>query len=181
MKDQDQIVIDGLVARIRELEDEIRARDFALTVTIDFIVGYGTNKQYFFQLDKYFAHPINAFEHLLSTMVNNLDNRGEVVGNSKLKTIAEKCLKEQLVVSKDNIEQLEDVKEPIDKILSKSVRDAEFTARTTNYLLQSGINTVGDIVKHTRLEIRQMTGMGRVGLEEIRKTLSEFGLSLKEK
>jgi len=67
-----------------------------------------------------------------------------------------------------------------DSKLSQAVEDLDFTVRTYNCLKRSQINTVGDLVSHTKDEIIKFRNLGKKSLDEIEAKLEELGLSFKD-
>lgn len=54
------------------------------------------------------------------------------------------------------------------------------SARTLNVLENSKVETVGDIIKLTEVQLVDLKGMGVKGAKEIKKTIGEFGFNLKQ-
>ena len=54
------------------------------------------------------------------------------------------------------------------------------STRTLNVLETSKVNTIGDIVKLTEAQLKDLEGMGDKGIKEIKKSIGEFGLNLKQ-
>ncbi len=51
--------------------------------------------------------------------------------------------------------------------------------RTTNALAGANIRTVGGLVRKKEVDIENVEGLGPKGIQEIKKALSEFGITLK--
>lgn len=64
------------------------------------------------------------------------------------------------------------------QILSLPVSDFELSVRSRNCLKNMGINTLGDLCKHTEQELLGSKNFGETSLVEIREMLSLKGLSL---
>ncbi|NPB05506.1 MAG: DNA-directed RNA polymerase subunit alpha [Aquificae bacterium] len=62
--------------------------------------------------------------------------------------------------------------------LTLSVEELDISARALNSLKKYGIHTLGDLVKLTEEELKETKNIGRKALMEIKKALSELGLSL---
>jgi len=54
------------------------------------------------------------------------------------------------------------------------------STRTLNVLEKSKISNIGDIVKLTESQLKDLDGMGAKGLKEIKKAIGDFGLNLKQ-
>ncbi|MGM0628994.1 MAG: DNA-directed RNA polymerase subunit alpha [Patescibacteria group bacterium] len=63
----------------------------------------------------------------------------------------------------------------------RSIDDVGLSPRTSKALSNAGIRTIGGIVLKSEEELLSLEGLGDKGLREIKETLSEKGLSLKEK
>lgn len=71
--------------------------------------------------------------------------------------------------------------EEIDPLKIKIEDLKSLSTRTLNVLQAGNIKKVKDIVKHDDEGILALEGMGEKGLKEIKKTIGEFGLTLKQK
>ncbi|HEX7586048.1 MAG TPA: DNA-directed RNA polymerase subunit alpha, partial [Patescibacteria group bacterium] len=54
------------------------------------------------------------------------------------------------------------------------------STRTLNVLEKSKISNIGDIAKLTESQLEDLDGMGAKGLKEIKKTIGDFGLNLRQ-
>lgn len=59
------------------------------------------------------------------------------------------------------------------------LNDLKISARTLNILKESGIKTVGGLSRKKELALREFEGMGDKGMQEIKKALGNFGITLK--
>lgn len=109
MKDNNQIIIDGLMARIRELESEIKARDVAIDVAHTFIAGYGSDKGFYRHLAKA-GLPITAYDDFFEELMDDYRDMDEFFADSKIIELATKLAQENFTKVKDEISELEDVK-----------------------------------------------------------------------
>jgi DNA-directed RNA polymerase alpha subunit len=66
------------------------------------------------------------------------------------------------------------------KYLEEKIEHGDFTIRTQNCLLQLGISTISDLIKFTEAELYKTPNLGKKSLREIKETLAEKGLKLKE-
>lgn len=65
------------------------------------------------------------------------------------------------------------------EFLKTRIETLELSQRTTNALTGSGIRTVGGLVRKKEEDIENIEGLGPKGIQEIRKALAEFGVTLK--
>ena len=56
----------------------------------------------------------------------------------------------------------------------------KFSSRTLNVLREAGIKTVGGIARKREETLREVEGLGDKGIQEIRKALGNFGITLKQ-
>ncbi|MDR0361205.1 MAG: tetratricopeptide repeat protein [Planctomycetota bacterium] len=66
------------------------------------------------------------------------------------------------------------------EILNKSIDELELGVRARKCMETLGIATIGELVSRTEAELAGARNFGRVSLTEIKKKLSELGLSFKE-
>lgn len=64
-------------------------------------------------------------------------------------------------------------------ILSKSISDMQLSVRARNCLQKLNIQTIGDLVRKTEAELLGVKNFGVTSLNEIKRILSGFGLSLR--
>ncbi len=65
------------------------------------------------------------------------------------------------------------------RILDTTIEDLDLSVRSFNCLKRAGINVVGDLVARTEEEMMKVRNLGRKSLDEVKKKLEEYGLSLK--
>lgn len=107
MKDNNQIIIDGLMARIRELESEIKARDVVIDLAQTFIAGYGSNKGFYQYLAKA-GLPVTAYDCFFEEMMDDYRNMDEFFADSRIIKLATKLAQENFAKVKEEIAELED-------------------------------------------------------------------------
>ena len=56
----------------------------------------------------------------------------------------------------------------------------DLSTRTLNALTAANIRTLGGLARKKREDLLEVEGIGEKGITEIKKTLSKFGLNLKE-
>jgi len=77
-------------------------------------------------------------------------------------------------------EAKEAVEEEADPLKIKVTDLKNLSTRTLNVLEAGKIVKVKDIVKHSEEELRDLEGMGDKGIKEIKKSIGEFGITLKQ-
>jgi DNA-directed RNA polymerase subunit alpha len=70
-------------------------------------------------------------------------------------------------------------KEAYDDVLKTRIEQLDLPARVINALSTANIRTIGGLARKKSNDILTLEGIGEKGLEDIRKALSEFGVSLK--
>jgi len=110
--------------------------------------------------------PREALEKSISTMINQLK---AIVG-----------FKEEEEVYALNPTQKEEVKaEGETDALKTKIEDLGLSIRTQKALANAGVRTVGGLAKKKESDIKEIDGLGDKGLQEIKKMLEDYGLSLK--
>ncbi len=75
------------------------------------------------------------------------------------------------------VEREESVKE---KVLEMCIEELELSVRSSNCLRRADIHTVEQLISKTEDEISKVRNLGKKSLNEIKKRLTEIGLSLKQ-
>ncbi len=70
--------------------------------------------------------------------------------------------------------------EEVDDILRKQIEEFDWSARSKRAMKRLSIFTVKDLVEHTEEELLDCRNFGETSLQEVKDTLSELGLSLKD-
>ena len=60
--------------------------------------------------------------------------------------------------------------------LTTSIEDLNFSARTTNALINNDIHTLKDLFSLTDAELKDLKGFGSKALDEVREKLAELEL-----
>ena len=71
---------------------------------------------------------------------------------------------------------------PVDeekRILDMTIEDLDLSVRSFNCLKRAQISVVGDLVSRTEEDMMKVRNLGRKSLEEVKKKLKDYGLSLK--
>jgi len=70
-------------------------------------------------------------------------------------------------------------KEDLTDVMKTRIDTLELSTRTLNALTEAGIRTVGGIARKKKEDLLEIEGMGEKGIQEIRRALSNFGITLK--
>lgn len=118
--------------------------------------------------------PQDAFSKAINILV---DQFSALVGTcSEEEVTAEE--EEEKVSPKEEVK--EEVKEEAEDPLKLKIDDLKgLSNRTVNVLKENKIEKVKDIVKMSEEKLSELKGMGDKGIKEIKKTIGEFGLTLK--
>jgi len=71
-------------------------------------------------------------------------------------------------------EEIEDA-----ETLKIRIEDLQFSSRTLNALSTAGIRTLGGLVRKREEDLLTMKGLGKKAIQEIRRALGNYGLTLK--
>ncbi len=117
--------------------------------------------------------PNEALERSIRIMIDQLK---AVVGfEEPLVEIEEKEIK-----TDDREEKETAPRKEIDpEILKTRIEAVELSQRTLNALTNANIRTVGGLARKTEEDILDIDGLGTKGVQEIKKILSDFGITLK--
>ena len=74
--------------------------------------------------------------------------------------------------------EVEEVAEPLNENLYRSVSELELSVRSINCLQNAKIETIGDLVQKSEPEMLKTKNFGRKSLNEIKVILTDMGLSL---
>lgn len=85
-----------------------------------------------------------------------------------------------VVISEDDSDVKDEGTEDISDILKTRIDTLSLSTRTLNALTDANIRTVGGIARKKKEDLLEIDGIGEKGIEEIKKTLSDFGLTLKQ-
>lgn len=112
--------------------------------------------------------PKEALEKSIEIMINQLK---AVIG------FQEEVVEE---VEEESEEKLEESEAANDKeFLKTRVESLELSARTQNALTNANIRTVGGLLRKKEEDLLEIDGLGDKGIQEIKKAISNFGVTLK--
>jgi DNA-directed RNA polymerase subunit alpha len=116
--------------------------------------------------------PEEAFKKAVAILVEQFSVLGgiEIVGEAT----------ETIEKEAEIVEEKEIIEESTDPLKIKITELKNLSTRTLNVLEAGKLAKVKDIVKHSEEELRELEGMGDKGIKEIKKSIGEFGLTLKQ-
>ena len=80
-----------------------------------------------------------------------------------------------------NMAGIPEIEEPdASKVLETTIDDLDLSVRSFNCLKRANINTVADLVSKTEEDMMKVRNLGRKSLEEVKKKLEEYDLTLKK-
>lgn len=116
--------------------------------------------------------PKEALENSISLMIMQLKS---IVGFKEEEVIVEEKADETAPGSIDG-----EAKQEFDQEFLKTRIDAiNLSARTTKALTGANIRTVGGLARKKEVDILDIEGLGSKGIQEIKKVLSQYGITLK--
>lgn len=120
--------------------------------------------------------PREALEHSISIMVQQLES---IVGFSVSRNTAKEVasLKDEDEKDEKGAKEEEGV---FTDILKTRIDTLDFSTRTLNSLMSANIRTVGGIARKKKEDLLEIEGIGEKGIQEIKKVLTNYGISLKE-
>lgn len=121
--------------------------------------------------------PREAIERSIEIMILQLQSIHDFKGlDEKPEEIIEAVEKE---IKDVHDEQIAAEGEEEKEIMKTRIEDLNLSTRTLNALSNAKIRTVGGIARKTADDLLAVEGMGDKGLQEIKRTLSNFGILLK--
>jgi DNA-directed RNA polymerase subunit alpha len=112
--------------------------------------------------------PKEALEDSISIMIKQLK---AVVGFKEEEEVKEVSLEEKT-------EESEEKQDDTD-VLKTRVESLDLSVRTSNALSGANIRTVGGLARKKEEDLLDLEGLGEKGLQEIKRALSNFGITLK--
>ncbi len=118
--------------------------------------------------------PRQALESAIEVMIHQLK---AIIGFKE-----EDLLKEEVPqMDAENDEAIEEEEDAMDtEFLKTRIDSLDLSARTQNALASANIRTVGGLVRKKEEDLLHVEGLGEKGLQEIKRALSNFGVTLKQ-
>jgi len=112
--------------------------------------------------------PAEALEKSIEIMINHLK---AIIG------FQEPLIEEAKTPATAQAEKEEKVEDA--EILKIRIEDLQFSSRTLNALSGAGIRTLGGLIRKKEEDLLTMKGVGKRAVQEIRRALGNYGLTLK--
>ena len=119
--------------------------------------------------------PPEAVSKSVSVLIARLRPFQALAGN--LEEIEEQEAAEELKAQQFGATPPED--DEMSKTFEMTIEDLDLSVRSFNCLKRAGINVVGDLVAKTEEDMMKVRNLGRKSLDEVKKKLEDYGLSLK--
>lgn len=119
--------------------------------------------------------PREALEAAIATMIQQLQ---AIVGFQK-ENVEESALKEHEKTGGLTEEEKEDKEETDKEFLKTRIDSLGFSTRTENALVKANIRTIGGLARKSEKDLLELEGVGAKGIQEIKRTLGNFGITLK--
>ncbi|MEX0933777.1 MAG: DNA-directed RNA polymerase subunit alpha [Candidatus Paceibacterota bacterium] len=116
--------------------------------------------------------PREALENAITIMIQQLQ---AVVGFQEGRSLVEEAESVQQEIPNEEEKDSEEEKE----FLKTRVETLGFSTRTANALDKANIRTVGGLIKKGEDDLLALDGLGEKGVQEIKRSLGNFGLTLK--
>jgi DNA-directed RNA polymerase subunit alpha len=85
----------------------------------------------------------------------------------------------EVIVKEAKEEEIDDSKESDAEFLKTRIETLDLSARTINALSNGNIRTVGGLARKKEKDLDDIEGLGSKGIQEIKKVLSNYGITLK--
>lgn len=85
----------------------------------------------------------------------------------------------EVVIAEEKKEKEDDSKEDDSEFLKTRIEGLDLSARTINALSNGNIRTVGGLARKKEKDLGEIEGLGSKGIQEIKKVLSNYGITLK--
>lgn len=117
----------------------------------------------------------DALEKSIEIMINQL----KAIVGFKDKEEEKESKKDSAGASNANNEEEEEKKEIDKEFLKTRIESINLSARNVNALIAANIRTVGGLARKKEKDILEIKGLGKKGVQEIRRVLGNYGITLK--
>lgn len=118
--------------------------------------------------------PRDALKHSIEIMITQLKSIFDFKFDDELPH------NERAVLDAGSEEKEGDVaKEDMTDVLKTRIDTLDLSTRTMNSLIAANIRTVGGVARKRKEDLLEIEGIGEKGIQEIRRVLSNFGITLK--
>ena len=122
---------------------------------------------------------LSAREALERSIVIMVEQLQAIVGFTVSSKKDEKNINEEEDVKEEKSENLKKEGNEFTDILKTRIDTLNFSTRTFNALVGANIRTVGGIARKKKEDLLEIEGIGDKGIQEIKKVLNEYGITLK--
>ncbi len=120
--------------------------------------------------------PREALEKSIATMISQL----QAILDFKVEVVATAGeAKGGLGVPEDTAVEMGSVKEDLAEVLKTRIDTLNLSTRTMNALNDANIRTIGGVARKKKEDLLNIEGIGEKGIQEIKRILSNYGLTLK--
>ncbi len=120
--------------------------------------------------------PREAFRHALDILVSQFSTLTDgFKEEEEERRVTETELAETVIETGGTA----DYKEKEEDVLKIKLDELRLSSRTLNALREAGIKTVGGLSRKKEPSLRKLEGLGEKGMQEIKKALGNFGITLK--
>ena len=117
--------------------------------------------------------PREALESSIQIMIDQLQ---AILGFTE--EAASSRASDTAAASKDE-ESGEEGKDDMSEVLKTRIDTLDFSTRTLNALTDAGIRTLGGLARKKKEDLLEVEGMGEKGIQEIKRVLTNYGITLK--
>jgi DNA-directed RNA polymerase subunit alpha len=82
------------------------------------------------------------------------------------------------IIDSGTSESQQEVDTELQRKLNMSVQELELSVRASNCLESAKVETVGELVRHSEAELLKIRSFGKTSLREVKRKLSDLGLSM---
>lgn len=142
---------------------------------------------YWLTLQKHFEHTANLLddlhkkqeaEYIREVVIPRLHQDSDILQERGKKALYELVQTGDISQRESWVQTLLNRDRQTSDILNKKIDDCELTFRSKNRLMVSGIETIGNLIKHSATDLLKIRNLGLGTLQEIENFLSEQGLEL---
>lgn len=119
--------------------------------------------------------PLQAFQSSAQILVEQFNALSEGFAKTEKKMSADNKMDKTEI----DIDEDEDGKDD-EEVLKIKLDTLKLSSRTLNALREAGIKTVGGLARKREDTLREVEGLGDKGIQEIKKALGNFGITLKQ-
>ena len=118
--------------------------------------------------------PREALENSIKIMIDQL---GAILGFSE-EALAARASEMSVAAPTETTEEAGSG-DDMSEVLKTRINTLDFSTRTLNALTDAGIRTLGGLARKKKEDLLEVEGMGEKGIQEIKRILSNYGITLK--